>query len=69
MGQDLAFQTLKTKPAISPVLKLPDMDEEFVLQTDASNEGLGEVLLQSENEVMMPVRGFLDMLCTCICYM
>jgi hypothetical protein len=28
------------------ILKVPDMDEEFLLCTDASKEGLGRVLLQ-----------------------
>jgi hypothetical protein len=38
-----------------PVLKLPDVSKEFILQTDASCEGLGAVLLQEENGVKHPV--------------
>jgi hypothetical protein len=28
------------------ILKVPDMDEEFLVCTDASKEGLGRVLMQ-----------------------
>ncbi|KAJ7998033.1 hypothetical protein DPEC_G00218340 [Dallia pectoralis] len=44
--QQQAFDTLKTSLCQSPVLTTPDPGGEFVLDTDASNEGLGAVLAQ-----------------------
>ncbi|GJT68091.1 putative reverse transcriptase domain-containing protein [Tanacetum coccineum] len=44
--QELAFQTLKDKLCNAPVLALPDGLEEFVVYYDASEIGLGCVLMQ-----------------------
>ncbi|KAJ7986814.1 hypothetical protein DPEC_G00332290 [Dallia pectoralis] len=44
--QQQAFDTLKTSLCQSPVLMTPEPGGEFVLDTDASNEGLGAVLAQ-----------------------
>jgi hypothetical protein len=38
-----------------PILKLPDFEGTFYAQTDASDRGLGAVLLQWENDVRLPV--------------
>lgn len=41
-----AFQILKDKLCSAPVLKFPDFSKQFLLTTDASNEGLGAILSQ-----------------------
>lgn len=38
-----------------PILKLPDFDRTFILRTDASEDGIGAVLLQLENDERLPV--------------
>ena len=50
-----SFQTLKTALTQKPILRLPNFDKQFVLQTDASDSGLGAVLLQEHDGVNMPV--------------
>lgn len=39
----------------SPILKLPNFKQSFILQTDASDRGLGAVLLQCEGDQKLPV--------------
>jgi hypothetical protein len=50
-----AFVTLKAKLCEKPVLVMANMEEPFVLRTDASDRGLGAVLLQEKDEVLHPV--------------
>ena len=53
-----AFQTLKTRLTSSPILRLPVFHDEipFVLRTDASDVGVGAVLLQEfEGEGLLPI--------------
>jgi hypothetical protein len=40
------FQKLKELLTTTPILKVPDMDKEFLVCTDASMKGLGGVLMQ-----------------------
>lgn len=42
----VANETLKKALANTPVLILPDFSETFVIETDASNLGIGVVLMQ-----------------------
>nr|GEX09344.1 putative reverse transcriptase domain-containing protein [Tanacetum cinerariifolium] len=46
--QEAAFQTLKQKLCSSPILALPEGSEDFIVYCDASNKGLGAVLMQRE---------------------
>ena len=49
-----AFQALKVKLSQQPVLRLPNLEENLVFRTDASNEGIAAVLLLGD-EVLQPV--------------
>ena len=42
----MAFQTLKDSFCNAPILTLPDGLDDFVVYCDASNQGLGCVLMQ-----------------------
>ena len=50
-----AFQELKNKLTSSPVLAFPDFNQSFILDCDASGEGLGAVLSQVNNGLERPV--------------
>ena len=45
-----AVDILKRKIQSVPVLVLPDFDKPFLLETDASKEGLGAVLSQKQSD-------------------
>lgn len=44
-----AFQTLKKLLVSSPILSYPNNNDTFVLDTDASNDGIGAVLSKIQN--------------------
>jgi transposase InsO family protein len=50
-----ALSSVKQRLATSPVLQLPDFTKEFIVRTDASDEGLGAVLLQEHDGQVFPV--------------
>jgi len=52
---ELAFQTLKARLCDSPVVCLPCAKLPYVLRTDASEKGLGAVLLQDQGQGLQPV--------------
>lgn len=45
-----AFDELKEKMANHPILYAPDFNKEFLLQTDASNSGMGVILAQKNDQ-------------------
>ncbi|GFR84441.1 retrovirus-related Pol polyprotein from transposon 17.6 [Elysia marginata] len=51
-----SFSRIKTLLASDPILIIPDLHAEFILRTDASDYGLGAVLLQERHGTLMPCR-------------
>lgn len=50
-----AFRTLQEALCCNPVLVVPDFERQFVVQTDASEIGLGAVLSQEVEGVEHPI--------------
>jgi hypothetical protein len=53
--QQTAFEKLKRALTSAPILKMPDFDLPWILQTDASRTSIGAVLAQRHNGVLLPV--------------
>jgi len=53
--QEKAFQTLKAVLSKAPILHLPDVEKPFILRTDASDTGVGGVLMQEVGGKKFPV--------------
>nr|GFB32236.1 reverse transcriptase domain-containing protein [Tanacetum cinerariifolium] len=49
--QEATFQLLKQKLCSAPILALPERSEDFIVYCDASNKGLGDVLMQREKVI------------------
>ncbi|GJT29801.1 putative reverse transcriptase domain-containing protein [Tanacetum coccineum] len=56
MEQEEAFQTSKNNLCDAPILALPDGVEDFVVYCDASNQGLGCVLMQRGKVIAYELR-------------
>nr|GEV77844.1 putative reverse transcriptase domain-containing protein [Tanacetum cinerariifolium] len=54
--QEIAFQLLKQKLCSAPILALPKGSEDFIAYCDASNKGLGAVLIQREKVISYASR-------------
>nr|GFC21226.1 putative reverse transcriptase domain-containing protein [Tanacetum cinerariifolium] len=54
--QEAAFQLLKQKLCSAPILALPEGSEDFIVYCDASNKGLGAVLMQKEKVISYASR-------------
>lgn len=54
-AQENAFQSLKQKLMREPILQYPDFSKEFVVTTDASNDGVGAVLSQGQIGKDLPI--------------
>ena len=52
---EIAFQDLKRALTKTPILRLPDMTQTFIVRTDASQYGIGAVLLQEWPDGKFPV--------------
>ena len=50
-----AFHTLQSRLSNFPILRLPETDKEFVLRTDASDVGIGAVLMQAHEGILFPI--------------
>nr|GFD31578.1 reverse transcriptase domain-containing protein [Tanacetum cinerariifolium] len=61
--QEAAFRLLKQKLCSAPILTLPEGSEDFIVYCDASNKGLGAVLMQREKkELNMRQHRWLELL-------
>ena len=54
-AQERAYQTIKFHLTNEPILRLPDPVKTYFLQADASNTGIGAVLMQKHDEKLYPV--------------
>nr|GFB93505.1 putative reverse transcriptase domain-containing protein [Tanacetum cinerariifolium] len=54
--QEAAFQLLKQKLCSAPILALPEGSKDFIVYGDASNKGLGAVLMQREKVISYASR-------------
>ena len=53
--REKAYQTIKILLTSDPILRLPDPEKTFVLRTDASDYGIGAVLMQEHGGKLFPI--------------
>ena len=56
--QEQAFNTLKERVTSAPILHLPHLSKTFILRSDASERGLGAVLLQEKFPITYVSKNF-----------
>jgi hypothetical protein len=66
--EEEAFQTLKHALVSAPVLALPDFSKIFVLETDASDKGIGAVLMQDNHPLAYVSKALGPKTCTLSVY-
>ena len=54
-NQQNAFDTLKERITEAPILRPPNFKRKFILQTDASDIGVGAILLQEFEDGKFPI--------------
>ena len=54
-AQENSFVTLKNMLCKEPILQLPDASKPFILRTDASQDGVGAVLMQESEGGIFPI--------------
>lgn len=54
-SQEKAFVSLKKPLCSFPILKIPEIDKPFILQTEACEYGIRAVLLQTDVDIRRPV--------------
>ena len=54
-SQEMAFRTFKQRLLSQPILQYPDFSREFILTTDASNDGAGALLSQGQIGKDLPI--------------
>ena len=54
-AQEKAYQTIKILLTSDPILQLPDPEKTFILRMDASDYGIGAVLMQEHEGKMFPI--------------
>ena len=54
-AQERAFQSVRNLLYQKPILRLPDPSKTYILSTDASNKGIGAVLMQEHDGEIHPV--------------
>ena len=55
MAEPKNFQTLKIYLLSEPVLKLPQLDKQFIIHTDASYRAIAACILQEHDSILFPV--------------
>ena len=63
-----AFDTLKQAMTEAPVLALPNFEEDFIIETDASGIGMGAVLIQNNHPICYFSKAFCPKMSTASTY-